>query len=130
MSNIKHNIDGHNKSVLNKTNMATRNCHCRKPADCPMNGDCLKQSVVYQATVPTNDDRPDQTRVGLTENAFKTRFANHKVSFSNPTKKHSTELSKHIWQLKDTWRLLQGTKVIVLFVIVLFVVLFILSKAR
>ncbi len=67
-----------------------------------MNGDCLKQSVVYQATVSTNDGRPDQTYVGLTENSFKTRFANHKASFSTPSKKHSTELSKHIWQLKDT----------------------------
>ena len=51
MSNIKHNIDGHNKSVLSKKNVATRNCNCRKPADCPMNGDCLKQSVVYQETL-------------------------------------------------------------------------------
>ena len=67
MSNIKHNIDGHNKSVLSKKNVTTRNCNCRKPADCPMNGDCLKQSVVYQATVPTNDGRPVQTYVGLTE---------------------------------------------------------------
>ena len=93
MSNIKRNIDGHNKSVLSKKNVATRNCNCRKPADCPMNGDCLKQSVVYQATVSTNDCRPDQTYVGLTGNSFKTRFANHKASFSNPTKKHSKQKS-------------------------------------
>ena len=102
MPNIKHNIDGHNKSVLNKKNVATRNCNCRKPADCPMNGDYLKQSIVYQATVSTNDDRPDQNYVGLTGNSFKTRFANLKASFSSPSKKHSTELSKHVWQLKDT----------------------------
>ena len=115
MSNIKHSIDGHNKSVLNKKNVATRNCNCRKPADCPMNGDCLKQSVVYQATVSTNDDRRDQSYVGLTENSFfKTRFTNHKASFSNPSKKHSTKLSKHIWQLKDaktgfkiSWKILK-----------------------
>ena len=117
MSNIKHNIDGHNKSVLSKKNAATRNCNCRKPADCPMNDDCLKQSVVYQATVSTNDGRPDQTYVGLTENSFKTRFANHKASLSTPSKKHSTELSKHIWQLKDaktdfnvSWKILKQAK--------------------
>ena len=71
MSNIKHNIDSHNKSVLSKKNVATRKCNCRKLADCPMNGDCLKQSVVYQATVSTNDGRPDQTYVGLTENSLR-----------------------------------------------------------
>ena len=66
MSNIKHNVGGHNKSGLNKKEMATKKCNCRKRADCPMNGDCLEQSVVYQATMSTYDDRPDQTYVGLT----------------------------------------------------------------
>ena len=66
------------------------------------NSNCLKQPVVSQATVSTNDDRPDQTYVGLTENSFKTRFANQKASFSTPSKKHSTELNRHIWQFKNT----------------------------
>ena len=38
----------------------------------------------------------------LTENSFNTRFTNHKVYFTNPSKRLNTELSKHIWQLKDT----------------------------
>jgi hypothetical protein len=38
----------------------------------------LMKSVVYRATVETNDDKPKQTYVGLTENTFKTRFTNHK----------------------------------------------------
>ena len=83
----------------------------------PSISDCLKQSVVYQATVSTNDGRPDQTYVGLTEKSFKTRFANHKASFSTPSKNHSTELSKHIWQMKDTktdfkvsWKILKQAK--------------------
>ena len=67
-----------------------------------MAGNCLKQSVVYQATVITEDNKPDQTYIGLTENSFKTRFTNHKASFTNPSKRLNTELSKHIWQLKDT----------------------------
>ena len=39
--------------------------------------------------------------VGLTENQFKTRYANHKASFSNIQKQNRTELSKHIWNLKQ-----------------------------
>jgi len=58
-------------------------------------------SVVYQATVTMEDNRPAQTYVGLTENSFKTRFANHKSSFSDPKKRLSTELSKHVWYLKE-----------------------------
>jgi len=58
-------------------------------------------SVVYQATVTMEDNGPAQTYVGLTENSFKTRFANHKSSFSDPKKRLSTELSKHVWYLKE-----------------------------
>jgi hypothetical protein len=38
-----------------------------------MSKKCLVESIVYQATVSTNDNGPPQTYVGLTENSFKTR---------------------------------------------------------
>ena len=102
MTSIKQKIDGHNKSTLRKRNVPSKTCNCRQPDNCPMAGHCLKSSVVYQATVATNDNRPVQTYVGLTENSFKTRFANHKSSLRDPNKRLSTELSKHIWHLKDS----------------------------
>ena len=58
--------------------------------------------MIYQATVATEDNRPAESYVGLTENSFKTRYSNHKSSFRDPNKRLSTELSKHIWHLKDT----------------------------
>ena len=39
--------------------------------------------------------------VGLTSYTFKTRYSAHKNSFIHPEKKHQTELSTHIWKLKD-----------------------------
>ena len=105
MPNIKQNIHSHNKSTLQSrknTNETPKLCNCRKPSDCPMAGNCLKESIVYQATVTTEDNKPNQTYVGLTENSFKTRYANHKASFNHPNKRMSTELSKHIWNLKDS----------------------------
>ena len=40
--------------------------------------------------------------VGLTETTFKTRYNNHKLaSFTNLTKRNATEMSKHIWDLKN-----------------------------
>ena len=72
------------------------------------------QGLVYQAIVTTEDNRPAQSYVGLTENSFKTRFANHMSSFRDANKRLSTELSKHIWHLKDagldfniTWKILK-----------------------
>ena len=57
-----------------------------------MNGHCLRKSIVYHATVTTEDSKPDETYVRLTEKTFKTRFANHKTSFNNPSKRMSSEL--------------------------------------
>jgi hypothetical protein len=56
---------------------------------------------VYQATVTTQTNGVKQAYVGLTENTFKTRYTNHVGSFRHKSKHLSTELSKHIWQLKD-----------------------------
>ena len=104
MSNVKQNIDGHNKSILIpkpvKMSQAS-NCNCRKPIECPLPKNCLAKSVIYQATVNTSEKRLPETYVGLTENKFKTRYANHKASFSNIQKQNCTELSKHIWNLKQ-----------------------------
>jgi len=99
MPNLKQKIDGNNKSALQKTSTppTLKACNCQRPADCPMTGDCLRSSVVYQATVTTEDSWPAQSYIGLTENSFKTRFANHKSSFNEPKKRLGTELSKHVW---------------------------------
>ena len=105
MPNVKQTIDGHNKSILRMDDpqKKTQNngCNCKSPNKCPLPDKCLAKSIVYKATVTTNDNKPDQTYIGLTSNTFKTRFANHKTSFTNVQKKHATELSKHVCQLKD-----------------------------
>jgi hypothetical protein len=65
-----------------------------------MSKKCLIESIVYQATVSTNDNSAPQIYVGLTENSFKIRYYNHKTSFTLYEKRNSTELSKYVWQLK------------------------------
>ena len=107
-------IDGHDKSILHKKIVPPKTCNCRIPAECSMDSNCLKELAFYQATVTTEDNNPPQTYVGLTENSFKTRYSNHKTSFCNSNKRFSTELSKHIWYLRDrnvnfkvTWKILK-----------------------
>ena len=39
--------------------------------------------------------------IWLTENDFKTRYRNHTTSFQHTKHRNSTELSKHIWTLKE-----------------------------
>ena len=118
MPNVKQAVDGHNKTKLSQTNTSDENiCNCRNKKRCPMNGNCLAKSLVCQATVTTDDNRPSQTYVGLTENTFKTRFNNHKASFNSYQKRNSTELNKYVWDLKREnvdysvrWKILKRAK--------------------
>ena len=48
------------------------------------------------------DSNEESSYVGLTKGKFKTRYANHNTSFRHEKYRKSTELSKHIWSLKDT----------------------------
>ena len=59
---------------------------------------CLTRSVIYQATVETDEER--QTYIGMTDTEFKTRYRNHKQSFERDRYEGQTELSKFIWSLK------------------------------
>ena len=70
--------------------------------------------VIYQATVTSEQN--SKNYIGLCETPFKTRWANHKSSFNLEHKRKETELSKHIWNLKDknvdyniTWKILKQT---------------------
>ena len=74
-------------------------CNCREPNKCPLKGECLVKEVVYQATVITAEST--ETYVGLTATEFKTRWRNHQMSFKPENKKMTSQLSKHLWQLKD-----------------------------
>ena len=110
----RQKINAHNKSILHSTHDLPKSCNCREPSNCPLNGNSLQSSVIYQATVERNDNKPSQTYIGLTENSFKTRFTNHRNSFKDHKKKLSTELSKHVWKLKEanvnfqiSWKILK-----------------------
>ena len=72
-----------------------------KKNDCPLNNNCLTSSVVYNANVTTENDTTGKNYIGLTEGTFKQRYTQHKLSFRNRNYSNSTELSKHIWTLKD-----------------------------
>ena len=74
-------------------------CNCLRKNKCPLEGKCKTESIVYKAEV--SSEGKTETYIGLTSTDFKARYGNHKNSFTNPAKRHSTELSKYIWKLKD-----------------------------
>ena len=79
MPNIEQIISGHNKSIQAKFDASSvdspRPCNCRNA--CPLDGNCLAPSVIYQASVTRDDTQTKESYIGLTEGPFKTRFYCH-----------------------------------------------------
>ncbi len=115
MPNLENIIQSHNKRVLDNikdTSPKCRRCNCRNKANCPLDEQCLTPSVIYEATAKTSSDIYNY--IGLTEGPFKTRFNGHKQALTHDKYRHSTELSKKVWELKDnnipyniSWKILQ-----------------------
>ena len=125
--NLKNAINSHNKkvfgvfrkTVLKKSNFPKKNqrknkvnnsdnCNC-EAQECPLDGDCLDSNMVYEASVSVvgRENQSPKKYIGLCKTTFKERFRSHVSSFNNIRFKKSTELSEHIWGLKDRgldWR--------------------------
>ena len=125
--NMKKIISSHNAKILRKSEITPpeKTCNCRQKDSCPVEGKCLTDNIIYQATVttttpitltpiPTTPLSPTQTQthtdppqqekhtyIGLTSTKFKDRFANHKKSFNHRRYGKETTLSQKIWKLKD-----------------------------
>ena len=93
-------------------------CNCRNEKECPLEGECLQNEIVYQATVTTRGvTGTTETYVGLTATDFKTRWCNHQMSFKHEKRRNDTELSKHLWKLKEkkegysiSWKIIAKAK--------------------
>ena len=102
MPNIENVIKSHNQQILHEDKQLNDQppCNCREKDKCPLQGDCLTRSVVYQGSV--TDGSPNSGNyIGITEHTFKGRLYQHLNSFKYRSKVNSTEMSKHIWNLKD-----------------------------
>ena len=100
--NIKQIITSHNKKVLQEEKRPEKPCNCKDKSLCPIDGKCLNQNLIYQATIVTAQPEPEtHTYIGLTATTFKERLSNHKTSFNKEKYKNATTLSQFIWSLKE-----------------------------
>ena len=95
--NMSQIIKGHNKKIVQKETQETLECNCRVKTDCPLNGDCRKESVIYKCTATTCNS--NKVCLGLTE-FKKQRFYDHVKSFKNEFYANSTTLSSYIREMK------------------------------
>ena len=103
MPNISNIVKSHNEKALKLTQEEppdSRSCNCMRPAECPMNGQCLVSNIVYRATV-SSPGTVDKCYYGASATTFKLRYSDHKSSFKHEKYKSKSELSKYIWHLKE-----------------------------
>ena len=67
----------------------------------PASGKLSYKKIIYRAEVVNSSNDHTSNYIGLTEHSFKDRLYKHRNSFKYKNKVNSTELSKHIWELKD-----------------------------
>ena len=103
MQNFATIIRSHNHKVLTpkEEKHHEQKCNCRNKELCPLQGNCLTKNVIYRGEVVNSSNNSTNNYIGLTEHSFKDRLYKHRNSFKYRNKINSTELSKHIWNLKD-----------------------------
>ena len=107
MPNVKSIINKQNTSRLNNSDnkVDAKQCNCRSDKNCPLNGKCCRNSVVYEASLKTGETDKFYY-YGSSKTSFKLRYNNnHNQSFKDNRKINSTELSKAVWKLKQSGQL-------------------------
>ena len=104
MPNMGQVIAKHNSKIArkNQEQQPPPGCNWRGGAPrCPVNGTCLTEGVVYQATVTRRDNSVQETYTGLTARGFKDRLYEQRQDIDmNNQRREGTSLSNFIWKLK------------------------------
>ena len=92
----------HNTEVLrNLQSKNTKHCISKQKENCLMSCACLKESLVYYATISCNNkDYKSKLYKVSCKTGFKKHYSNQKKLFNIPLCKHSTKLSIEHWNLK------------------------------
>ena len=100
MPSFQSNVKSHNNKIVGKKSSDVKRCNCRDKEKCPLQGNCLIDSVIYRGNITTSNKNDENNYIGLTENQFKGRERHHHHTFQNEEQKSSTQLSNYIWHLK------------------------------
>ena len=110
-------ISSHNKSLMCKDAPLGRTCSCRNQDDCPLDKKCLSSNIVYEAEITSQPDNVVKQYRGLCSTKFKERLAVHHECMNHRRYAKGCELSKYVWELKDSnrtydikWKVLKQVK--------------------
>ena len=97
MSNVKSTITSHITRIIRKSQPH----NCSNTHACPLQNKCMSKDIVYQATINAGNTRNKKKYNRMTSSTFKERYRNHIKSFTHKKNSDETDLSKHVWYLKQ-----------------------------
>ena len=95
MPNMAHAVSRHNSKILiyeQPLQVQPPRCKC---LDCPMQGKCQTNCIVYGATIKETASGQTETYTGMTCRKFKERWREHEGNTRNQSQRRSTKLSVH-----------------------------------
>ena len=107
--NVASIIKSHNKKLINTSIKNTLSCNCRKKHQCPLDGKCRAENIVYKC-VASADGYPNKVYLGTGESDFKLRFYNHRMSFNNEGHSTDTTLTKYVSEIKKKLKIMPSLK--------------------
>ena len=88
--NIGAAISAQNSKLLKPQKQEQqKTCNCKSKEECPVQGKCLENQVIYRATV-TEQSGKKHTYTGLTSNTFKSRWDGHNYTFTHEDSNQTT----------------------------------------
>ena len=88
MENVSQIIKKHNKRVTKINERPITPCNCRDKNNCPMNGNCRVENVVYKCVVSATEKSKEHVYIGVAEGDCKQRYYNYTMSFRNQKRKN------------------------------------------
>ena len=96
-------IQNHNTNLLKDPVASTaKKCSCRQKSNCPLVEKWLSEWLVRHGQVDRSDKNQSKSYYGTYKKNFKEGYSIHTASFRNKSKEKNTELSKYIWELKNS----------------------------
>ena len=80
--NVASIIKSHNKTLINTSMKNILPCNWKKKRECPLDGKCRAENIVYKCVVSGNG-YPNKVFLGTAESDFKKRFYNYRMSLNN-----------------------------------------------
>ena len=107
--NVASIIKSCNKKLINTSIKDTMPCNCRKKHECPVDGKCRAENLVYKCDASV-DEYSSKGYLSTAEVDFPKSFYNHQILVNDKGYSTDTTHSKYVWEVKRNVKIMPSLK--------------------